>query len=322
MESLVAWLSILVSVTLTSIALLKQRRSRPEDAKKRPPGPPMWPVFGNMFDLGSTAPHQAMYKLRAKYGPVLWLRLGYRNTLVIQSARAAEELFKSHDSIFCDRSVPLAFTAHGYSEGSLALGRYGPSWRMLRRLCSMELMTNKRINDAVLIRRKCIDDMIQYMMKDVAAARSRGEAEEIVLPHYLFIMTFNIIGNLTLSQDLLNSQSKDGYEFYNAMNKVMKWGGEPNVADFLPLLKRLDPQGLKRNMEKDLGQALGIIKKFLRERVEQKSGGQEAKNDFLDALLEYQGDGKEGPDKISDHNILIIILVKLSNYLVSSFSCL
>ena len=88
------FLALFAFVFLGALAvLLKQRRSR-HDAKKRPPpGPPAWP--GNIFDLGDT-PHQKLYKLRFKYGPLLWLKLGCVNTLVVQSARAAEELFKKH----------------------------------------------------------------------------------------------------------------------------------------------------------------------------------------------------------------------------------
>ncbi|KAH7856626.1 hypothetical protein Vadar_003686 [Vaccinium darrowii] len=63
-----------------------------------------WLVIGNMFDLGAT-PHQDLYNLRFKYGPVIWLKFGSMNTMVIQSPKAAAELFKNHDSIFCDRKI-------------------------------------------------------------------------------------------------------------------------------------------------------------------------------------------------------------------------
>ncbi|KAF2289778.1 hypothetical protein GH714_038592 [Hevea brasiliensis] len=154
---------------------LQARLSRSLGATKRPPGPPAWPVFGNIFDLG-TIPHRNLYKLRFKYGPVIWLRLGCTNALVIQSAKAAEELFKNHDVTFSDRKVPESFTAHNYNEGSLSLGRYGPNWRLLRRVVTMELMTNKRINDTAFIRRKCIDDMINILRR-IEKQRLHGEKQ-------------------------------------------------------------------------------------------------------------------------------------------------
>ncbi|CAK7343358.1 unnamed protein product [Dovyalis caffra] len=302
-----AGLSFLVSMAL--FLLLKLRKSR-VNSKQRPPGPPAWPIFGNIFDLGAI-PHQTLYKFKLKYGPVIWLELGYTSTLVIQSAETAAELFKNHDLAFSDRKVPFAFTVHDYHQGSLAMGRYGPNWCILRRLCSIELMTTKKINQTAVLRQKCIDNMIRYIEEDVAEAEAQGESTEIKVAHYLFLMTFNLIGNLVLSRDLVNPRSKDGHEFYNATNSIMKWSGMPNVADFLPFLKWLDPQGIMRNMVQDMGRAMRIVEKFVKERTEEQKSGIKKTNDFLDALLEYEVDGKDVPEKISDQNRLIIILVNM-----------
>ncbi|KAG8648635.1 hypothetical protein MANES_08G019501v8 [Manihot esculenta] len=306
MDSLLAWFTLFFLVAL--VLLLKQRRSRLLGAKKRPPGPPAWPVVGNIFNLGSV-PHRNLYRLRLKYGPVIWLRLGCTNGLVIQSAKAAEELFKNHDVSFSDRKVPEAFTAHDYQKGSISLGRYGFKWRLVRRVVTVELMTHKRINDTALVRRKCIDNMIQNIEEDVAAAVARGETGELAVAHYVFVMAFNLIGNLVISQDLLNSHSKEGPEFFEAMDKVMEWSGKPNVADFLPFLKGLDPQRIKKKMERNLGRTLKVVDGFVKKRIEdRKLMKRREGRDFLDALLEYEGDGKNGPDEISAHRRLIIIL--------------
>ncbi|KAG5243257.1 cytochrome P450 [Salix suchowensis] len=288
--NLLAGLGLFMSAAL--FLLLKQRKSR-VDTRNHPPGPPAWPIFGNIFDLGAI-PHQTFYKLKEKYGPVIWLKLGYTNTLVIQSAEAAAELFKNHDLAFSDRKVPLVLTAHDYNQGSMAIGRYGPNWRMLRRLCSSKLMITKQLDQTAVLRQKCIDDMIKYIEEDVA--------------HYLFIMTFNLIGNLVLSRDLVSPRSIDGREFYDAMNKLTKWAGTPNVADFFPFLKWLDPQGIMRNMVQTMGQAMRIVEKFVKERTEERKSGRKKTKDFLDALLEYEGDGKDEPDVISDQNRRTIIL--------------
>ncbi|KAF9680182.1 hypothetical protein SADUNF_Sadunf06G0094600 [Salix dunnii] len=303
--NLLAGLGLFMPVAL--FLLLKQRKSR-VDTKKHPPGPPAWPIFGNIFDLGAI-PHHTFYKLKEKYGPVIWLKLGYTNTLVIQSAETAAELFKNHDLAFSDRKVPLVLTAHNYNQGSMAMGRYGPNWRMLRRLCTSKLMITKQLDQTAVLRQKCIDDMIKYIEEDVAEAQAQGESGEIKVAHYLFIMTFNLIGNLVLSRDLVNPRSKDGHEFYDAMNNVTKWAGTPNVADFLPFLKWLDLQGIMRNMMQDMGQAMRIVEKFVKERTEEWKSERKKTNDFLDALLVYEGDGKDEPDVISDQNRRTIILV-------------
>ncbi|KAA8516658.1 hypothetical protein F0562_016836 [Nyssa sinensis] len=304
--SSLTWL--IVSFSAGLLVLLRWRKASDGSTKQRPPGPPGWPVVGNMFDLG-TMPHQALYKLRPKYGPVLWLQLGSVNTVVIQSAKAAAQLFKNQDSIFSDRKVPDAVTALGYSQGSLVFGNYGAYWRIVRRLCSAELLVSRRINETAILRQKCIDNMIRWIEEDAAASRAQGQSGEVQLSHFLFLFAYNVVGNLMLSRDLLDSQSKEGHEFFDAMNKVMEWGGMPNVADYFPFLKWIDPLGIKRNMEKDMRQAMKIAARFVEERVQEKQSGREkVKKDFLDVLLEYEGNGKEGPDKISERNVIIIIL--------------
>ncbi|KAK8337025.1 hypothetical protein V6Z11_A09G161000 [Gossypium hirsutum] len=150
--------------------------------------------------------------------------------------------------------------------GTIAFGRYGKHWRMRRRICPTGLM-NRQTNEAARLLRKCIDDMIRYMEEDASGARTGGR------------------------RDLLNSGSKDGKEFFDAMNDVMVWAGKPNLADFLPVSKWLDPQGIKRNMVRDMGRALEIVSNFVKER--------ETK-DLLDVLLEHTGEGKQGPDSISN----------------------
>ncbi|KAB2013431.1 hypothetical protein ES319_D09G156000v1 [Gossypium barbadense] len=274
----------------------------------QPPGPPGWPILGKFFDLGA-APHQTLHKLKPKYGPVLGLKLGSVNTVVIQSAMAASEFFKKHDHDFCDRKCPTVLTAHNYYQETIAFGRYGKHWRMRRRICSTELPMNQQTNEVARLRRKCIDDMIRYIEEDAAAAQERGEEGKVNLARLLFLMSFNLVGNLVLSRDLLNLGSKDGKEFFDAMNDVMVWVGKPNLADFLPVSKWLDPQGIKRNMVRDMGRALEIVSNFVKERVDElKLAEEQETKDLLDALLEHTGEGKQGPDSISNQIVIIIIL--------------
>ncbi|KAK9290073.1 hypothetical protein L1049_008237 [Liquidambar formosana] len=302
--SSLAWSIFVLSATLF---LLQNRRKSTGSTKRRPPGPPGWPVFGNMFDLGTT-PHQTLYRLYPKYGPVLWLQLGTIKTMVIQSPKAAAELFKNHDLAFSDRKCPDALTALNYYQGSMAIGRYGAYWRVIRRVCSTELLVNKRINEMAPLRRKWVDNMIRWIEEDATAACARGESGVVNIPHFLFLMAFNLVGNIMLSRDLLELKSKEGPEFFDAMDKFIKWVSKPNVVDFFPFLKWLDPQGIGKNMERDMGRAMSIVSRYVKERVQERQFGKEKGKDFLDVLLEYEGDGKEGPDKISDENIIIIIL--------------
>ncbi|KAJ6699509.1 CYTOCHROME P450 FAMILY PROTEIN [Salix purpurea] len=159
-----------ISLSLFSLGLLLLLHVRAKSSQKgRPPGPPGWPVFGNLFDLGSM-PHRTLTEMRQKYGHIIWLRLGAMNTMVVLSATAAAELFKNHDLSFADRTITETMRAHGYDQGSLALAPYGSFWRVLRRLVTVDMIVTKRINETTSIRRKCVDDMLQWIEEESCKA--------------------------------------------------------------------------------------------------------------------------------------------------------
>ncbi|KAF5185468.1 Cytochrome p450 [Thalictrum thalictroides] len=303
--SLFFWSSICLSVVLLLQCLRGKARN---SCRQLPPGPRGWPLVGNLFDLGKF-PHLTLFKLGNIYGPVLWLRFGVVNTVVIQSTKAAMEMFKNHDLTYSGRTIIEAMKPYNYYERSMGLAQYGPYWRVIKRLCITEMIVNKQLNETASIRRKGIDKMIQWIEEE---AHNQGAVH---VAHFVFIMTFNLFGNILLSRDLIDPQSDEGSEFFNAMDTWMQGVGQPNVADFFPILRWFDPQGIRKKIEQNMGSAMDIVSKFLKERIEdQASGEQKKKRDFLDILLEYEGEGDDDPVKISDKGIVILILVSLFFY--------
>ncbi|RVW70395.1 Cytochrome P450 83B1 [Vitis vinifera] len=74
-----------------------------EECFFRPPGPPGLPFIGNLLHLDKSAPHRYLWQLSEKYGALMFLRLGFVPTLVVSSARMAEEVMKTHDLEFSSR---------------------------------------------------------------------------------------------------------------------------------------------------------------------------------------------------------------------------
>ncbi|KAG8374168.1 hypothetical protein BUALT_Bualt11G0102800 [Buddleja alternifolia] len=196
------------------------------------------------------------HELQSNYGPVLRLKLGTVNTVVLQSAAAAAELFKKHDLQFSDRQVLDSLTACDYINGSLAHARYGEYWRTVRRLCSSELTVHKRINDSASLRQKSIDEMINWIK----------EMHQI--------------------RDVMDLKSEKGNRFFAATNQYMEWIGAPNLVDVFPFLRWIDPQGIRRNT----GSLWGIVGfgcRFCEGQIEERKLGKKTR-DFLDAFLEFE----------------------------------
>lgn len=126
-------------------------------------------------------------------------------------------------------------------------------------------------------------------------------------------MAFNLIGNLIFSRDLLDPDSKRGSEFFYHTGKVMEFAGKPNVADFFPFLRFLDPQGIRRQTQFHVERAFEIAGEFIRERneVRERKKSDEKTKDYLDVLLEFRDvDGvDQEPPRFSPRDINVIVFV-------------
>lgn len=111
-----------------------------------------------------------------------------------------------------------------------------------------------------------------------------------------------------LSRDVFDPDSESGSEFFTAMMGMMEWTGHANVTDLFPWLRWLDPQGLRGKMERDMGKALEIASKFVKERLEEKR--ENKTRDFLDVLLDFQKSESQETLNISDKDLNIFILVR------------
>lgn len=137
---------------------------------------------------------------------------------------------------------------------------------------------------------------------------------------YFFLMAFNLIGNLMFSRDLLDPNSKRGSEFFYHTGKVMEFAGKANIADFFPLLRFLDPQGIKRKTQFHVERAFEIAGEFIKERtdVRERERSDDKTKDYLDVLLEFRGgDGvDEEPSRFTARDINVTVFVSNILYIM------
>ena len=116
-----------------------------------PPGPRKWalPILGNlpylMFMTRRVPLHQALYKMSKKYGPLMELQLGTaQRILVVSSPSAARLVLQTHDKIFSSRAPNIATSIlHGSPADNISFADPGPKWRLLRRICTNQLLAPK-----------------------------------------------------------------------------------------------------------------------------------------------------------------------------------
>ncbi|KAL5067708.1 hypothetical protein RYX36_018595 [Vicia faba] len=128
-----------------------------------PPGPRELPIIGNIHNLLSFQPHWKLRELAKKYGPIMHLQLGEVSTIVISSPEWAMEVMKTHDINFASRPRLLATDIVAYNSTNIAFAPYGYYWRQLGKICTLELLSLKRVNSYQPIREDVLSNLVKWI---------------------------------------------------------------------------------------------------------------------------------------------------------------
>ncbi|KAI9080803.1 hypothetical protein K1719_037316 [Acacia pycnantha] len=105
-----------------------------ETKHRTPPSPPALPIIGHLHLVGSVIP-KTFQNLARLYDPLMQLRLGASNTLIVSNAQVAGEVFKTHELNFCHRPEFGSSDYDNYIGSYFSTAPYGPYWRFMKKLC-------------------------------------------------------------------------------------------------------------------------------------------------------------------------------------------
>ncbi|PKI40446.1 hypothetical protein CRG98_039170 [Punica granatum] len=267
---------------------------------KLPPGPRPLPVIGNLLELGSL-PHRSLTKLASAHSPIMSLKLGSITTVVVSSASMAREILQTHDVSFSNRLIPDSSTPFRHHEHGLPWVPVSPLWRNLRRICNVHLFAPKALDSNQHLRHQKIQELSAYVKKcsETGSSVNIGEAA--------FRTSLNLLGSTILSMDLAEPTSESAKEFKELVGQIMVEVGKPNVADYFPVLKWLDPQGVRQRMTSYGRRMLDIFGTIIKNRLQhQNVSGFGRKNDMLETLLDLSKDKEEGLDLVLIEHLFLV----------------
>ncbi|KAJ7527959.1 hypothetical protein O6H91_16G078300 [Diphasiastrum complanatum] len=279
---------VVTILTITALLLvLRSGRSR----HKLPPGPIQWPIMGSLLSVGFEHRYRTFAKLAKSYGPLLYVRLGMVDTIVVSSPELAKDVLKIHDAQWSSRPYCAAGKYIGFDFHSLDFAPNGPHWRHLRKLCVAELFSPTRLNMHGGIRREEVLHMVGWL----AEACQTGEA--INVRNVCDNVIGNIICRMLFGKNYYSANdpvSQEMQSFMADVREAMVLIGALALADIIPALDRFDLQGYNKRF-KTISQRLERMYKLIIEDHEQgKKNGQTDKHtkDFIDVLLSLEGDSK------------------------------
>lgn len=287
---------------------------------KLPPGPPRWPIVGNLLQLGPL-PHKDLATLCTEYGPLVYLRLGNVDAITTDDPQVIQEILLRQDDVFASRPRTLAAVHLAYGCCDVALAPLGPNWKRLRRICMEHLLTTRRLESFADHRAREAD----HLVREVWSMSKAGEA--VNLREVLGAFSMNNVTRMLLGKQFFGGGSagpEEAMEFMQITHELFWLLGLLYLGDYLPLWRWVDPQGCEKKMrevEKRVDEFHSKIieehRRAAKERMLSTKGeGMEVEDkqmDFVDVLLSLPGeDGKPRMDDTEIKALIqVIILIEL-----------
>ncbi|TYH18561.1 hypothetical protein ES288_A05G281700v1 [Gossypium darwinii] len=104
------------------------------------------PFLSHLHLLGGPKPaHITLGNFADAYRPIFTFRLGMHPTLVVSNWEMAKECFTTNDKAFASRPRTLAAELLGYNFAMFGFSSYGPYWRHVRKIATLEVLSNYRL---------------------------------------------------------------------------------------------------------------------------------------------------------------------------------
>lgn len=97
-----------------------------------PPGPPGWPIIGNLLEVSSFKPWLQYAEWTTKYGPLVHLKMIQTPFIIISSAQIVVDLLDKRSAIYSDRPTSVMDELADW-DWNFAFMCYGTRWRKIRK---------------------------------------------------------------------------------------------------------------------------------------------------------------------------------------------
>ncbi|KAG1342014.1 Isoflavone 2'-hydroxylase [Cocos nucifera] len=308
MESIGSYLALSLLFLLPLIVKVFLFPSPSSKRNVSPPSPPSFPIIGHLH-LFKKPLHRTLAGLSARYGPAILLHFGSRPVLVVSSNRLAEECFTRNDIAFASRPQLHSTRRLTYNYTTLAAAPYGPNWRNLRRIATVELLSSARLKSLSDIRAEEVRALMSRLFRE--SGGRVAEFAKMELKPRLFGLTLNVMmrtiaGKRYYREDVASSEELA--QFMEMVEQLLAVAGTSNLADFLPILRVIDFQGLSQRIDRLEKKREEMLQGLIDEHRRKDGGeGEESskKRTIIGVLLSLQ---EKDPEYYTDQFIKAFII--------------
>ncbi|GLT59776.1 hypothetical protein SLA2020_325760 [Shorea laevis] len=289
------WLIILVTVFVALLlrAFLNLLFPTKSPAHSLPPGPSTIPIVGPFLWLrkSSSELEMSLRELHAKFGPMVTLKIGSRPAISVADRSLAHQALVQNGAVFSDRPKPLPTSKITTSnQHNITAGAYGPTWRLLRRNLTAEILNPSRIKSYSHARK-----WVLQVLLDSLESESKSRAPVPVLGHFQYAMFCLLV--LMCFGDKLNQEQIKQIE--DVERSFLLSVGRFSVLDFWPRItgilfrkKWKEFLNIRKNQEEVLIRLIRSRRQIREERLRNNMEDIKQEDEYVlayvDTLLDLQ----------------------------------
>ncbi|KAG0520958.1 hypothetical protein BDA96_08G119600 [Sorghum bicolor] len=249
-----------------------------------PPGPWQLPIIGSIHHLRGSLVHHALRDLSLRHGPLMFLKFGELPVVVASTPEAAKEVMKTHDAIFSTRPLSSTMKIVTKDGPGIAWAPYGDHWRQLRKICTMELLSARRVQSLRPVREEEVFRLVQAVSSTMAAPLM--DLGKLVAMYVADASLHAILGR--------RFKVEDRDMMLHCVDEGVRLAGGFTPRDLFPSswLVRALSRGAVREVETYCQSLSAFMDGVVAEHIaRRRSTEEEEEEDVLDVLLRIQKEG-------------------------------
>lgn len=280
-----------------------------------PPSPPgAFPIIGHLHLLKGPR-HRVLKTISDKYGPIVYLRLGNRPTVVVSSPSVAEECFtKNIDIVLANRPQFILSKLISYNSTSIPFSPYGEHWRNLRRITAIHIFSSLSLQNSAGFR----SDEIRSGVRNIFSGSSGSEIwTDLNLTSFFQNLVQNVMMKMVCGKGW--STSADIFKQISSLT---------TMSDYIPILRWIGFDGGAKKKAADMCKQMD---KFMQDLIDEGrrnrgtsscsiQGNKKQRKTILETYLSLQD---AEPEYYTDNMIKVMTQVShinsFPNYLLPPF---
>ncbi|KAG5239599.1 CYP77A3p family protein [Salix suchowensis] len=279
----------LLALFISGLIFLLSRKSKSKPLNL-PPGPPGWPIVGNLFQVAQSG--KPFYKyvddLRSKYGSIFTLKMGTRTWIIISDGKLAHEALIERGACFASRPkenpTRNIFSCNKFSVNAAV---YGSVWRSLRRNMVQNMLSSSRIKEFRGVRDSAMDTLIDRLRKEAEA--NSGAVWVIANVRFaVFCILLAMCFGIEMDDEAIVKMDQVMKSVLIVLN--------PRIDDLLPILSPLFSKQRKRVQEVRKEQVNFMVSLIEKRRNAVRNPGSDKSAmsfSYLDTLFDLKVEGRK-----------------------------